>query len=262
MQYTADVSKRQSHRFSSGVLISTFVVLAGCGAEPAGLDGDGGRGANEADAGDDQRGRCRAPAGVTNAPNSVSQVVELLNALPKPVTLPCFLESLARPLALHAANSEFSAQPAVGARSPRIFLFIDPLVLSIAPAGAGAQLLEFGEQRSAGTSLKAELEFPITEQLDAEAPYRRLAFAASVSACGVCHQGERLAEDVGSSLAFISPALRPLPIQRVPISKLIAELDSCDPGQEPDRCALLDALLSQRPAPLEREFSPTLDTFF
>lgn len=200
--------------------------------------------------------------GVSDSPKSVAEVVELLNALPKPLSLPCFLESLARPLWLRAANSEFSAQPAVGARSPRIFLFNDPLIMSVVPAGPGAQLLELGERRSPVTSLKAELEFPITEPLDAEAPYRRLAFNESLTVCGACHQGEKLAADVGLPLAFISQALRPVANQHVPLSKLMAELDACDAREEPERCALLGALLGVTPAPLEGDFPATFNTFF
>jgi len=258
--------ERNEHwgRLSAGLVLAIVVTLAGCDAESAAPARDAATtpGAGDAGQDDDQPRRCRAPAGVSDAPHSIAQVVELLNALPMPVTLPCFLESLARPLSLHAANSEFSAQPAVGARSPRIFLFFDPLILSIAPAGPGAVLVEFGEQRSATTSLKAELQFPIEQRLDAEAPYRRLEFVTSTTACGVCHQGEKPAADVGLPLAVISPALRPLPNQYVPISRLLAELESCEPAEDPARCELLDALLRLRPAPIERAFPMTFNTFF
>jgi hypothetical protein len=209
-----------------------------------------------------QSERCRAPEGVSSAPQSVTQVMELVNALPKPLTLPCFLETLQRPLKLRAAHSIFSAQPAVGARSPRIFVFIGPLVLSVVPAGIGAHLLELGEQRSAVNSLKAELEFPVTEQLDAAAPYRRVAFNDAITSCGVCHQGEQLAADVGDPLAVLSAGLQPTPEQHVPLARLMAELASCDASQEPERCALLEALLAPTPAPLEGAFPATFNTFF
>ena len=79
------------------------------------------------------------------APDASPTWSTLVNALPSPVTLPCFLQALARPLKMHAAVSLISAQPSVGARSPRIFLFFDGLRVSIVPAGAGAPLLEMGE---------------------------------------------------------------------------------------------------------------------
>src|SRR5688572_16123159 len=80
---------------------------------------------------------CRAPEGVSGSPRSVDQTVELVNALPKPLSLACFVEALGRPLQLHATRSEISAQPAVGLRSPRIFLYFEPLIMTVVPAGAG-----------------------------------------------------------------------------------------------------------------------------
>ncbi len=65
---------------------------------------------------------CRAPAGVSNSPRTIDETVTLINALPKPLSLPCFLESLARPLEISASYGVFSAQPAKGIRSPRIFV--------------------------------------------------------------------------------------------------------------------------------------------
>src|SRR4051794_26926429 len=79
------------------------------------------------DAGIDAADRCVAPAGTTSSPQTIADVVELLNAMPKPVSLPCFLSTLARPLEVHATLSVTSAQPAVGKRSPRIFIFLDGL---------------------------------------------------------------------------------------------------------------------------------------
>src|SRR5690348_2790353 len=40
--------------------------------------------------------RCQAPPGVSAKPHSTDEAVQLLNALPKPTTVPCFLESLER----------------------------------------------------------------------------------------------------------------------------------------------------------------------
>jgi hypothetical protein len=274
---------QQFGRRACGFLMATSLVLAGCGADAAATSDNRGAGASPDDAGAGVNGsdasagmnasdatsqradgsaRCRAPAGVVNHPTSIAQVAELLNALPKPVTLPCFLESLARPLHLRAANSEFSAQPAAGARSPRIFLFFDPLIASVVPAGPGAQLLELGERRSPVSSLKAELLFPITEQLDAAAPYRRVAFSDSFTVCGACHQGEKLAADLALPLAYVAQALRPVASQHVPLTNLMMEPAGCDAREEPERCELLDALLGPTPAPIEGDFPSTFNTFF
>ena len=192
----------------------------------------------------------------------MADVVELLNALPRPVTLPCFLETLDRPLAISATDSVFSLQPAEGARSPRIFVHLDALTLSVVPEGTGAPLLELAERRSPTTSLKAELAFPITAPLSASSPYERLRFDDSLTNCGVCHQGERPAQDVALPLAMISQALRPREDQRVPLARLQAEARGCDADQEPERCALLDALLGPAPTPHDGEFPATYNTFF
>ncbi|HEX6240870.1 MAG TPA: hypothetical protein VFZ61_08250, partial [Polyangiales bacterium] len=206
--------------------------------------------------------RCRAPEGISPAPRTVADVVELLNALPRPVSLPCFLETLERPLAISATDSIFSLQPAEGTRSPRIFLHLDTLTLSVVPEGTGAPLLELAERRSPTTSLKAELAFPIEAPLSAASPYERLRFDDRLTNCGVCHQGESPAEDVNLPLAMLSQALRPRDDQRVPLERLRAEASSCDAAQEPERCALLDALFGPAPAPRDGAFPATYNTFF
>lgn len=228
--------------------------------------------------------RCVAPEGVSTAPQSIAEVVTLLNALPKPVTVPCFVASLARPLSLHAVNSPFSAQPAQGRKSPRIFIFFPGLILSIVPAGPGAHLLEFGETRPDAQSLKAELEFPITGQLDEASPYQRVFFSETITTCGFCHQNERRDESIGSPLAMISPALRPRPEQRVLLDELAAQVAACDATamagapatpmlppadagadagiNEAERCAMLHAIFDQLPAPIEAEFPETYKIFF
>jgi hypothetical protein len=248
------------------------LALAGCGdADVASAPRDAEQDAE--DAGDAAPGqlpddagvepaRCRAPEGVSTSPHSIAEVVALLNALPKPVTLPCLLETLARPLALSATDSVFSLQPARGAKSPRIFLQFDGLILSVVPDGDGAPLLEMGERRSATTSLKAELAFPITAELDAAAPYVRLPFDENLTNCGVCHQGEVAAQDIAQPFATISQALRPRADQRVPLERVLAEARACDPSVEPERCAMLDALVAPLPGPIERDFPASYNTFF
>ena len=215
--------------------------------------------------------RCVAPPGIPAAPYSIADAVELINALPKPVTLPCFLQALVRPLSLHAVNSIFSAQPADGARSPRIFIFFPGLILSIVPSGPGAHLLELAESRPDDRSLKAELELPIETQLDEAAPYERVHFDDTITTCGFCHQGEERDESVASPLAFVSPALRPRDSQRVWLDQLAAEAAACDDrddaaddpdaGSERERCAILQALFDRAPWPIEHEFPSTYQQF-
>jgi hypothetical protein len=200
---------------------------------------------------------CVAPAGTSASPHSIADAVNLLNALPKPVSLPCFIESLARPLEIHATVSRISAQPSVGARSPRIFLFYDGLRLSIALGGVGSSALEFGEIRDEVRSLKAEIGFPVTAQLGREAPFERILYKETGTSCSFCHATERAAEDITFTTAFTSLSLRPPAEDGVSIDVLSAELAACDAEAEPDRCAMLKSLF-ERGAPIEQAFPASL----
>lgn len=206
------------------------------------------------------RPECQAPATVSNQPRSIDQTVELVNALPKPLTLPCFIEALGRPLALHATLSDLSAQPAVGARSPRLFVYFDPLVLSVAPAGIGAHLLELGEQRPGHRSLKAELAFPIEEQVTASSPYERVRFNDRVTSCAFCHAEEELDPAVLGVPGYVSRSLRPIDRHRVPLATLRDELSRCDADREPERCDMLGALFGWGDT-TEWDFPPDMSTF-
>ncbi len=204
--------------------------------------------------------RCSAPPGVSGSPHTIDEAVALINALPKPTTLTCYLESLDRPLALYPTRGTVSAQPAEGARSPRVFLFSGPLISSIVPDGAGAHLLELG-QLDDKSSIKAELAFPVEAPLAAEAPYTRVMFSAAATSCSFCHRDEVPDHAVGSGVAYRSRALRPVPEERVSLADLEAEQRLCDATAEPERCALLDALLAHGPV-VHQEFPPGLPTLF
>jgi hypothetical protein len=202
---------------------------------------------------------CAEPV-TPSTPRSVADVIAMLNAMPKPVTLPCFVESLAHPLSVQATRSVLSAQPADGTRSPRVFLFLEPLIASVVPDGLGRHLLELGEQRSDTHSLKAELEFPITSELDAASPFARLRYDDRLSTCDFCHADPSPAPDLEIPYALVSQAMRPLQRERVPVDTLIAEDAACDEAHEPERCAMLRALLGETP-PSETEFPSTYRTF-
>ena len=203
---------------------------------------------------------CRAPAGVSNAPRTISETVTLINSLPKPLSLPCFLESLARPLEISATYSLLSAQPAQGARSPRIFLFQESTLLSIVPAGEGAQLLEFGEQRPELRSLKAELVFPVSASLEPSAPFEGLMFNSQFTTCGGCHAGELRESEISGVPTLVSVALRPRPSELVSTASLIHEFEICDRALEPQRCAMLDGLLGWGQV-TDRAFPAEMATF-
>ncbi len=133
----------------------------------AGLGSDAGDPVSEA-------ARCQPAMGTTGAPQTVIEVIQLLNGLPHPVTINCFLEALERPLRIMAAASFVSAQPAYSIDNPRFFILGGGMSLSVVPEGDGQNLLEMGELTSNTHSIKAEVEFPIAQTLALDAPFTRI----------------------------------------------------------------------------------------
>jgi hypothetical protein len=253
--------------FSPGLLCSiAAAVLAACSAPAEATAGEVGedaglRAAGAAHAPEPSASPCALERGQPS-PSTVLEVAQRVNQLPHPVTLPCFVESLARPLELNATESLISAQPAVGRRSPRLFIFVDPLIMSISFDGVGSHLLELGELREGATrALRAEIAFPVEGEMSREAPFERIVFLERLTTCGGCHADERPALDVTFTQAFDNRALRPLERERVSLESLVRELGRCDPAREPDRCALLEAVFGAGTV-VDREFPTTMATFY
>lgn len=169
----------------------------------------------------------------------------LIGDLPSPVTLECFLASLERPLGLELTSDVFSAQPAQGVRSPRIFVQGESMSMSVVPAGLGRDLLEFGERTSSGLTIKAELLFPITLPLDPMAAYDKVLdySGADRTGCQVCH----FEEITVSPGIYASTPLRPPRRLVVPLEVLEDEHASCDWTEDPFRCGMFSALLDHGP---------------
>jgi hypothetical protein len=225
-------------------LSMTFALAALCSACGAGAEESESLPVAEAPPVTATSQACRAPAGVSAKPRSTDEAVQLLNALPKPTTVSCFVESLERPLAVFATSSSFSAQPAFSGRSPRVFVQLDRLWLSLVIAGESSRLLEFGELEE-GTplrSIKGELELPLAAAVPASAPYDRV-LRNEGTVCALCHYEEQHAAGVPFPNAFSSIAFRPRPEGHVTLEALRLEEQSCDRQVEPERCELLTALL-------------------
>jgi hypothetical protein len=217
------------------LVLSAWGVLS-CGTpSPSSADGSDGVAS---------QGGCAPLVGAVN-PTSIVEVVDTLNAMPKPVDLPCFVQHLAGPLAIDATMSNLSLQPATGRRSPRIFILLEPLIVSMVPQGAGQYLLEMGERRRETRSVKGELAFPVTGELQHASPFEHVLFGTELMSCAFCHGSETPASDISFTSAFESDAFRPLPANRVSIDELRSELAACDAAAEPYRCAMLGALFNR-----------------
>lgn len=203
--------------------------------------------------------RCRAPAGVSAAPRTILEVAALANALPHPLTLTCFLESLDRPLEVNLALSTVSLQPAPTRRSPRIFLFSGDVILSLVPAGTGKDLLEMGQLVSADRSVKAELKFPLEGQVAPDEPFAHVLSDAGTT-CRFCHPTETHAPEISPS-AYVSGAFSPLSRAQIDLPTLQEERAACDPAAEPERCAFLRALFDHGEV-RGRNFPPSIPTAF
>lgn len=169
---------------------------------------------------------------------SIDDLVDTVNAMPKPVSLACAVAALPRPLELVATNSVTSMQPASGPENPRLFILEPAMVISVVGDGVGAPLLEMGQWVTPLRTLKAEITFPLAGALDHQTPYEEIRFNAAVTHCGLCHREEEASESIDGG--FVSIAFRPSPDSIVPFEVLTAQHEACTEASE--RCALFHAL--------------------
>ncbi len=202
----------------------------------------------------------RACAGHPVSVSSVAAVVDALNALPKPVSVPCFVASLERPLSLVASRSFNSAQPAFTSKNPRLFLLGKALVISVVPDGVGAPLIEMGQWVTATRTLKAEILLPFDGALSHDAPFSRVKYSAASTSCAFCHRNETA--DAVVDGGFVSDAFRPTEDSLVSLANLRAEHDACtDAGFDGGtRCEYFHALFDFG-AVEESAFGPEVDVF-
>jgi hypothetical protein len=253
-------------------LVATLSVS--CGAEPSGTSplavGPGGGAAGAAGGSAVGVGgapnplgaaKCRPPAGLNGSPQTIEEALALLNALPKPTTAACFVESLDRPLTAYASNSIFSAQPALSSKSPRVFLKVNRLWISVVVDGPGSYLIEFSHLEPDDLrSIKGEVATPINEALVPSAPYDRVRYGSGTG-CGLCHYGEEQSSSVSFAQAFTSAAFRPRSDTRVSLDTLALERQACDWKLEQHRCEMLSALFDGGPV-VEEPFPSSMPTFF
>lgn len=206
-------------------------------------------------------GRCQAPDGVNAAPGTILEALQLIDALPRPVTVACVLESLDRPMTLIGSTSPFSAQPAFGETAPRIFAIYNTLVLSVVPDGDGSHVIEFAEDRPNARSVKAELNMPVEGEMALSDAFDHLEQGNGGSICGSCHKQEQLAADIDYATAYESQALRPTPNDAISMWDIQDQAEACDPNTTPERCAIYDAIF-YRGDVLEGDFPRPLPTLY
>jgi hypothetical protein len=187
---------------------------------------------------------CQAPSGVSGAPSTLPEAMALLNALPRPTTLACFVEALERPLRLYLTSSNQSLQPSPGARSPRVFVVNEPMVMSIVLEGDASETLEIGYRTSQNRSIKTELIFP----LQSEVTFANLFDGVKdgdgrVTRCSACHTSEMQFFDTNlQAEVYESDLYPPFEVYEVDVESVRAENESCDAAAEPERCELLSAI--------------------
>lgn len=185
-------------------------------------------------------GNCALAPAELRSPTSIDQVTQLINALPKPLSVPCLIENLPVPLKVYAVDGARSAQPSAGADSPRIFIMRGNLVLSVVPAGSGRNLLEYGQFINDRESVKAELTFPINQTIQAAAPYNEIS-ANRGTTCRGCHTSERAISGYGGN-AFVSLVIRPDSSKRQAATRLRSLAVQCNKATDPYRCEMLSAI--------------------
>lgn len=196
----------------------------------------------------------RTPAEVA----TIFSAVERLNAMPAPRNPACFVAGLPRPVDAVATISVLSAQPAAGRESPRVFLLLPGLVVSVVPDGDGASLVEFAEWTSSTRTLKGELKFPMPDAGFApDAALTRVHSSFGVTTCGLCHRNEVPHPTIDGG--FVSDAFRPDPGTLVPLHEVAAQHTACGEDAGP-RCEMLHALFDFGPV-RQGAFADEVDLF-
>lgn len=187
--------------------------------------------------------RCATPRGVSGRPRDIRETVALLNALPRPTSMACFVESLTRPLQVYFTSSGLSAQPATDEDSPRTFIVNDRLFLAFVPDGPAQDLLEMGYRTAADRAIRAEIVFPLTRPVRAVDIADHIALTDRNTFCGNCHAQEAQTEDPFlQEQAFESSVIPPNPADEVALSAVRAAAERCDAAASAERCELLAAL--------------------
>jgi hypothetical protein len=277
------------------VIAALIVLVVGCDGAPV-ADNTSSLASSSASSSDSSQQLCSAPADLQLS--DIASVVEWINAMPKPLSLACFIKSLNRPLFYNASESIFSAQPSVGRRSPRVFFLIDDLILTITPDESydtifdpelgsnikdpetgfdkrfwdvdGFQLLELSQEvgviNGVRQSIKGELKFPVETDVPPNAPFVgiNLGNQNKFSVCAICHLDETQIDIIDGQSVYRSSMIRPETNAIVSLDFMLNEYATCDPTTGPNewyRCEMLEAIYGQGTL-IWKSFDQEIPTFF
>lgn len=178
------------------------------------------------------------------SPSTFEGVIDLINALPKPLSLNCFLYNYDPPFDIFAVNNTFNAQPSAGPQSPRIFIFKDNFMISIVPDGPGRDLIEFSKATSYSMSIKGEVSFPIETNLSPDAAYTKILNSPAMpdqgTVCSSCHAENYLGNGVYES-ALIQGEEK----HRITSLSLKKAAQSCPESNTSFRCQMLKVIFNR-----------------
>jgi hypothetical protein len=166
-----------------------------------------------------------------------------MNALPRPTTLACFIESLSRPLDVFFTKSQLSAQPADGDANPRTFIVNGPLFMASVASGYAKNTLELGLRTSPDRTIRGEIVFPLTGSVTPSTMAEHIEAGGGSTVCGFCHAREaRTSDPFLGELAFESDVFPPDLDFELTIEAVRALAETCDPLATAERCERMSAL--------------------
>lgn len=103
-------------------------------------------------------------------------------------------------------------------------------------------LLEMGQKVSATGTVKGEIQFPVSDQIATDAPYKRILDSGGGTSCRTCHTNEGRYTSTHSTDAFQSGIILPSEQNRVEKAYLKSEAQFCNSSADPYRCQMLRAI--------------------
>ncbi|MFK7873409.1 MAG: hypothetical protein AB8C84_09655 [Oligoflexales bacterium] len=203
---------------------------------------------------------CEVSVGLPTELSKMEDVVEFINLLPKPLSLPCLIQHLPRPLPLYATLSTLSVQPAFDDQTPRIFLLYGDLILSFVALGEESDFLEMSHILNTVSSVKGEIQFPVMQKLEPADPYKKIASKdVEGSRCQGCHTDEKAAPPPFPMGSLQSSAIRPMPQMEMSLQFLEYYADQCE-DLSLIRCQMLKSLFDGEVE--SHDFPKSMKTFF